>query len=122
MPSHLKAGGRDLWRRVTKGLEARRSIGSLHYRSLVEACDLADQVDELKRDINANGIYYVGPNGAECLRPAVKQLNKALDTLLKYLKEFGATPAADERLHGSPEPEADDDPLDILSTLGANRN
>lgn len=122
MPAHLEPAGQSLWKRVVSGLKDRKAIGSLHIDALTDACDLADEIDSLKRNIRTHGSTYVGPNQAECERPESKMLDRKRSKLLAYMREFGLTPAADERLRGAPEPKEETDPLDVLKNLGATRN
>lgn len=122
MPRHLEPAGQSLWRRVVSGLKERKAIGSLHIDALTDACDLADEIDNLKRDCRKEGFTYVGPNAAECERPESKMLDRKRTKLLAYMREFGLTPAADERLRGAPEPEKEEDPLDMLAAMKASRN
>lgn len=122
MPSHLEPCGQNLWRRVVSGLKDRKAIGSLHIDALTDACDLADEIDSLKRNIRTNGATYVGPNGAECERPESKMLDRKRTKLLAYMLQFGLTPAADERLRGVPPKEEESDPFDLLKTMKASSN
>lgn len=122
MPRHLEPAGQRLWRRVVEELKQRKAIGRLHIDALTDACEMADEIDSLKRNIRLKGLTYVGPNGAECLRPEVKQLNTLRRQMQFYQREFGLTPSADERLHGAPETEEEDDALNMLATLGATPN
>jgi P27 family predicted phage terminase small subunit len=122
MPKHLEPSGQSLWRRVVSGLKDRKAIGSLHIDALTDACDLADEIDSLKQNIRAHGSTYVGPNMAECERPESKMLDRKRTKLLAYMREFGLTPAADERLRGAPPEEKEEDPLTMLHTMKASRN
>lgn len=96
------------------GLASRKGIGALHADSLERACKLADEIDELERDIASNGWTDSNQNGIEYLRPQVKQFNTARRMMQFYEKEFGLTSASDERIRGMPQQEEEADPLDAL--------
>lgn len=108
-----------MWKRVVDGLRDRKGLGSLHAESLERACKLADEIDELERNILKEGWTTSGPNGIEYLRPEVKQYNTARKMIQFYEKEFGLTAASDERIRGVPEEEETDDALDALKLVGA---
>jgi P27 family predicted phage terminase small subunit len=116
MPQHLGPVGQRLWKRVVNGLKDRKAVGSLHIDALTDACDLADDIDALKKDIQINGGFYEC-KGSECMRPQVKSLATNRRLMFQYMTKFGLSPMDDERLNGPPEPEKEESAFAKLSKM-----
>ena len=83
-------------------------------RLLVEALDLARQMDELVR---VEGVTVAAGSGGRKAHPAIKAGAAARATALRLLSEFGATPASRARVDPAPSPPTPGDPWARLRAL-----
>ena len=96
-PSGLSAGGRKLWREVSKDQKLRPD----QYRILQEACNEADLIDRLQADLKDTPTTTRGSVGQEVAHPILSELRQhrgTLNTLIRSLAlEDTDTSASDAR-------------------------
>jgi hypothetical protein len=84
-PSGLAAGGRALWRAVTKDHELRADSA----RILVDCCHEVDLIDDLQAALAGSPRTVRGSQGQEVIHPLISELRMhraTLNTLLRALQ------------------------------------
>ena len=100
-PRHLKAEALKEWRRVSVELEKLGLIANIDRAALSMYCTAwgrhVDAENKI-RELGDHGLVDQTPNGFDVQSAWLNVSNKAMEQCLKYLAEFGMTPAARARV------------------------
>lgn len=103
---------REQWRCVVGVLDAQGLLTALDTLLLVDFCRVAARIDQVERDLSANGLLVEGRRGRS-RNPAVTVLNQLRSTLRFYVGQLGLSPVARDQLpSAAPNSDAGGDPFD----------
>lgn len=95
-PEHFDADARELWQRVTPGLEQLDLLKPEDYGALVAYCETWSTYQQALRCVRADGLTVQNPKtGMPHKNPAQAIVETASMQLLRYAQEFGLTPASE---------------------------
>lgn len=116
-PDWLSTTARELWDRVTPGLEALDLLKPEDYTTMVTYCETWTTYLEALEQTRAGGLIVDNPKtGMPHKNPALVALETAGVQLLRFAVEFGLTPAAEVALA---RPNRDDDADDPFAGSSA---
>ena len=112
-PSFLPPLAKREWKRIVPQLNAMGLLSDLDISALAAYCVAYSTWVDALAQIKKTGALVRSPNGFPMPSPYIKISRDAQDEMMKWLKEFGMTPAARSRV-AVPAAEAEDDPLDNI--------
>lgn len=112
-PSFLFPGAKREWKRIVPILDGLGLLSDLDVSALAGYCTAYDTWVTALGQIKKSGMLIQTPNGYFQPSPYIKISRDAQDEMMRWLKEFGMTPAARSRV-SAPEQADEDDPLDNL--------
>lgn len=114
-PAHMSDAGKVAWGRLSVLLDRMGVLTEADSAALERLCDCYSDILICRESLVADGWTYKtrDAQGNTLIKgnPAANQLRSADSQFKSYLIEFGLTPAARSKVHGSPEEETKDDPL-----------
>jgi len=122
-PDHLSEDAKKEWRRIVPLLEQRGTLSKADSAVLALYCETHSRWLQAKRDVAEHGIIVqttvLDRSGEQVTtrkqNPALKIAENAERSLRAFLREFGMTPAARERVKPTkPAKEATDSPFAFL--------
>lgn len=81
----LGTAGKALWDEVTNG----RTLSTAHKTLLVNACRIADRLDEIDKEIPRAGLTVVNHQGTESVNPLIPEQRMQLAQLSAILTRMG---------------------------------
>ena len=105
-PEHLGDDARSEWLRIVPELESLGLLSQIDRAALAAYCTAYGRWTEAERELQANGLVFITPNGHQQASPYLSVANKALAQLRQFIQEFGLSPASRSRVHAQPK---DDD-------------
>ena len=116
-PEHLDALGREEWNRVTPELLAIGILTQIDRAALAAYCMAWSRWVEAETNLRKTGTLIKTPSGYPIQNPYLAIANAAIDTMRKFLTEFGMTPSSRSRIHAAPPPDPGAvDPWEELDT------
>lgn len=100
-PRHLKGEALKEWKRVSVELEKLGLVSMLDRAALSMYCTAwgrYSDAENMLRELGTKGMTSTTPNGFEVQSAWLTISNKAMEQCLKYLSEFGMSPAARARV------------------------
>jgi len=98
-PEWLKGNARREWTRVTKEMSDMNVMTMADRESVEQYCILYGQWRDMVRTVSRDGALVEG-RGGDLVETAASKSSRALSAeILKYLVQFGLTPAARTRIH-----------------------
>ena len=108
-PPHLSDVAREEWDRVARVLYEMGVLTVVDRAGLAAYCQAYATWWRMERDIEENGdVQFNARSGLESARPQVAMRDKALDTMRRFLVEFGLTPSSRTRVSAAETPKAED--------------
>lgn len=101
-PAHLDEEARKEWFRVADELNKVGLITTLDRTALAAYCSDYSQWIAAADRVRKSGMLINSPNGYPMMNPALAIENKAKLRCMKFLSEFGMTPASRSRIHLNP--------------------
>ena len=118
-PTFLPREAKKEWKRVVMELARLNLISDLDVMALAAYCNsFATWIDAMKQ-IREHGTLVKSPNGYPMPSPYDKIQRDAQDEMMKWLREFGMTPAARTRVVGEDSNHDEDDPFAALAKRAA---
>ena len=114
-PSFLPPAAKREWKRVVMELARLNLISDLDVMALAAYCNTYSTWLHAIGEIKKNGMVVKTPNGFFQTSQFVKIERDAQEQMLKWLKEFGMTPAARTRVGTDSGEDEDDDPFEALA-------
>lgn len=113
-PSHLKGEARREWKRMVDELTYAKMITRIDSQALAIYCQLWAQWVEAHKEMAKPEfeMITVSVNGVHSLSPWYRIADGAQRAMLRYLSEFGMTPASRNRIRVEPDP--DDDEFELF--------
>lgn len=107
-PDHLDDDAKAEWRRISAELSALGLLTIIDRAALSAYCQSWSRWMKAEANIAKHGLVVKSPkSGYPIQNPFVTVANTALDSMRKFLVEFGMTPASRARLQVSPTSNAD---------------
>ena len=114
-PAYLSTASKVAWGRLSVLLDRMGVLTEADAAALERLCDCYGDILICRESLIADGWTYktVDAQGNTLIKgnPAATQLRSADSQFKAYLIEFGLTPSARSKVHGSPEEEEKADPL-----------
>ncbi|PAP79628.1 hypothetical protein B1759_15015 [Rubrivirga sp. SAORIC476] len=108
-PTWLHKEAKREWRRIVPELVRLGLLAEVDRAALAAYCQAYATWWRMERDIDENGdVQLNARSGLESARPQVAMRDKALDTMRRFLVEFGLTPAARTRVSAAETPKTAD--------------
>lgn len=85
MTDGLGEAGQALWDEVTKG----RELSVAHKTLLLNACRIADRLDEIDKEIPRSGLTVENHQGTETINPLIPEQRQQLAQLSAILTRMG---------------------------------
>lgn len=98
-PTWLHREAKKEWKRIVPELEALGLLTQIDRAALAAYCSAYAEWWEMEKDIQSKGRVQVTDTGYEAVRPSVGIRNRALDTMHKFLTQFGLTPSSRTRIN-----------------------
>jgi P27 family predicted phage terminase small subunit len=117
-PAFLPREAKKEWKRVVMELARLDLISDLDVMALAAYCNAFATWVSAMKNIREHGTLVRSPNGYAMPSPYIKIQRDAQDEMLKWLREFGMTPAARTRVL-SDDSDSDDDPFSVLAKRAA---
>jgi P27 family predicted phage terminase small subunit len=122
-PDHLSKAAKKEWKRISKELIACGLLTRVDRAGLAAYCAVHARWAESEEQIQKYGLMVKDPSDTGGKRaipnPFLAIADKALDTMRKYIIEFGLTPASRSRLQLTAAPEAPASEWDDFDNLKA---
>lgn len=114
-PSFLSREAKKEWKRVVMELARLDLVSDLDVMALAAYCNAFSTWIDAMKQIREHGTLVRSPNGYPMPSPYVKIQRDAQDEMMKWLREFGMTPAARTRVVGDGGESDEDDPFAALA-------
>ena len=108
-PEHLDEVAKAEWQRISGELINCGLLTSVDRAALAAYCAAYGRWVDAETNIQKYGTVIKAKNGNAIQNPYVGIANRALDTMRKFLIEFGMTPSSRSRISTAQIPTADDD-------------
>lgn len=112
MPSFLRGDARREWRRIVPELEQRGILARIDLAVLAMYCGAWGRYVEAEKMVKKHGAVTVAPSSYEQKSHWLTIADKAQDQLRRLATELGLSPAARNRVVGTPQ---DDDGADFFA-------
>lgn len=83
--------GAKLWETYTKVLHERGELAKHYYQGIYQLCRLEQELMEAQQEADRNGLYNVSDSGFTQRNGIATTIDKLLDQILKFRKEYGLT-------------------------------
>lgn len=109
-PDHLNDDARELWMRVTPGLDRLDLLKPEDWQALVTYCELWAVYRQAYRQVQSRGLVTKHPKtGMLHKNPAMGVVETVVPQLLRLAQQFGLTPASESALSRGAVLTSDDD-------------
>ena len=113
-PSFLDAIAKKHWKLVGTELMGCGLLTNIDLDALAACCNCYSQWVKAQQELKKSSLIVVTPNGFRMPSPYIKIANDSLDRMMRYLKEFGMTPASRSRVEVDPGEDEGDEFLKLL--------
>jgi P27 family predicted phage terminase small subunit len=117
-PSQLDKIAKAEWRRISKELIALGLLTNVDRTALAGYCAAYSRWIKAEQELQTKAAVVKAPSGYPMPNPYIGIANTALDKMLRFLVEFGMTPASRSRLQVDP-PSSEDPFAEFMRNIGA---
>jgi P27 family predicted phage terminase small subunit len=114
-PEHLDLVAREEWARITPELHGMRILSRIDRAALAAYCQAWSRWVDAEDNLRKFGTIIKTPKGYPIQNPYLAIANTAIDTMRRFLVEFGMTPSSRSRIIAGEQSEPrEDDPWQAL--------